>query len=340
MMNCSAFVARSRLLSRCALSALVLVGIGLESSGVTAQPQGRPYRIGVLNNSFGPGSPTVTGLRAGIKSEGLEEGRDVEFDVRSTGADEGKITPLAAALAKEHPDVIVAVGEKETRAVTAAAPQTPVVFAQIADPVAIGLVTSVARPGGRVTGVADLRTDLIPKRLELAKQLMPNLRHVLVVYDAQDSESAAAARQAQETAPGMKINVVVRAVRTQEEAARELKTATARDILLAPATHSLRIMELILNLNLYGVAPAIFDSSFWVQGGGAASYGVDNYAEAVQVARLVAKILRGARPADLPIQSTNKLELAINRKTLQAFGVTISPALAARADRVFERIGE
>jgi ABC-type uncharacterized transport system substrate-binding protein len=175
----------------------------------------------------------------------------VEFDVRSTGADEGKITPLAAALARENPDVIVAVGEKETRAVKAAAPQTPVVFVQIADPVAIGLVTSVARPGGRVTGVADLRSDLVPKRLELAKELMPNLRRVPLVYDAQDSESAAAARPAQETAPSLKISVVVRAVQTQEEAARELKTATARDVLLAPATHSLRIMELILNLNLY-----------------------------------------------------------------------------------------
>jgi putative ABC transport system substrate-binding protein len=331
---------RLPLLSRCALSALILIGVCLGSSSATAQSQGRPYRIGVLNNSFGPASPTVTGLRAGIKSEGLEEGRDVKLDVRSTGADERKIVPLAATLAKENPDVIFAVGQQETRAVMAAAPQTPVVFTQIADPVAIGLVTSVARPGGRVTGVADLRIDLVPKRLELAKELMPNLRRVLVVYDAQDSQSAAAARQAQETAPSLKINVVVRAVGTQEEAVHELKTANARDVVLAPATHSLRIMELILNLNLYGVAPGIFGSSFWVQGGGAASYGVDNYAEAMQAARLVAKILRGARPADLPIESVNKLELAINRKTLQAFGVTISPALAVRADRVFERIGE
>jgi ABC-type uncharacterized transport system substrate-binding protein len=103
---------------------------------------------------------------------------------------------------------------------------------------------------------------------------------------------------------------------------------------------NLNIMELILSLNLYAVAPAIFPSSFWVQAGGVASYGVDNYAEAVQAARLVAKILRGARPADLPVEGVNKIELAINRKTLKAFGVTIPPALAVRADRVFEGIGE
>jgi len=325
---------------RCALSALVLISAVLGSAGASAQPQGRPYRVGVLNNSFSPASPTVKGLRAGIKAEGLEEERDVRFDVRSTGADDGKIAALAGALASENPDVIVAIGEKETKAATAAAPRTPVVFIQIPDPVAIGLVTSVARPGGHITGVADQRTDLVPKRLELAKELVPNLRRVLVVYDAQDPVSGAAAQQAQETAPSLKLNVVVRAVRTQEEAVRELKTATARDVLLAPATHTLRIMELILNLNLYTVAPAIFSSSFWVQAGGAASYGVDNYAEAVQAARLVAKILRGARPADLPVEGVNKLELAINRKTLRAFGLTISRALAVRADRVFEGIGE
>jgi putative tryptophan/tyrosine transport system substrate-binding protein len=109
---------------------------------------------------------------------------------------------------------------------------------------------------------------------------------------------------------------------------------------LAPVTPNLSIMELILNLNLYVVAPAIFPSSFWVQAGGVASYGVDNYAEGVQAARLVAKILRGARPADLPIEGVNKIELAINRKTLKAFGVTIPTALAIRVDRVFEGIGE
>src|SRR6266852_27284 len=209
---------RAPLLSRCACSALVLGGVVLGSSGANAQPQRQPYRVGLLNNSFTPGSPTVKGLRAGIKAEGFEEGRDVRFDVRSTAGDDRTIATLAAALARENPDVIVAVGEKETRAAQAAAPQTPVVFIQIPDPVAVGLVTSVARPGGHVTGVSDLRTELVPKRLEVAKKLMPNLRRVLVVYDAQDSASAAAARKAQETAPSLKLNVVVRAVRTQEEA--------------------------------------------------------------------------------------------------------------------------
>jgi ABC-type uncharacterized transport system substrate-binding protein len=127
--------ARLPLRSRCAFSALVLIGVVLGSSGANARPQGRPYRIGVLNNSFTPGTPTVKGLRAGIKAEGLEEGRDVRFDVRATGAEDRTVAPLAAELARENPDVIVAIGEKETRAAKAAAPETPVVFIQIPDPV-------------------------------------------------------------------------------------------------------------------------------------------------------------------------------------------------------------
>jgi len=325
-----------------AAGALVLVGVLvlLGSLGAQAQPKGRPYRVGVLNDTFTPSSPTVKGLRAGIKAEGLEEGRDVELDVRHTDGEEGKIAPLAAALAKENPDLIVALGEKGTRAVVTVAPRTPVVFIQVADPVAVGLAASVARPGGRVTGVSSLRTDLVPKRLELAKQLVPNLRRVLMVYDAHDAASAADARRALETAPLLKLNVVVHPVPTQAEAVRELKSATARDVLLAPATVNLNIMELVLNLNLYVVAPAIFPSSFWVQAGGAASYGVDNFAEGAQAARLVAKILRGASPGDLPVEAVNKIELTVNRKTLRAFGVTIPPMLAGRVDRVFEGIGE
>ncbi len=150
----------------------------------------------------------------------------------------------------------------------------------------------------------------------------------------------AGARKAQETAPSLKMHVVVRAVRARDEAVRELKTAGAGDVLLTPATVNFDIIALILNLNLYRVAPAIFHTSFWVQSGGAASYGTDTYAEGVQAARLVAKILRGARPEEIPVQSVNKVELAINRRTVQAFGLAISAALMARVDRIFEGIGE
>src|SRR5207249_2199 len=115
-------------------------------------------------------TPPIMGLKAGLKAEGLEEGRDVQFDIRSTGSDEKKAAALAAALAGERPNVIVAIGETETRAAKAAAPQIPIVFTLVADPVAAGFVASVARPGGHLTGISDLFTELVPKRLEVARE--------------------------------------------------------------------------------------------------------------------------------------------------------------------------
>jgi ABC-type uncharacterized transport system substrate-binding protein len=327
-------------LRRIGLAVVLAVGLVLAALVARTQAQVQPYLVGVLNNTFNPAVPVVKGLKAGLKTEGIEEGRDVRFDIRSTGGDERTAVTLAAALASDNPAVIVTVGEKETKAASAAAPRTPIVFTQISDPVAAGLVASIARHGGRLTGVTTLFSELVPKRLELAKELVPNLRRVLFVYDAQDHASMAGARKAQETAARLKMPVVVRAVQTREEAVRVLKTAGAGDVLLTPVTVNLDIVALILNLNLYGVAPAIFHASFWVQAGGAASYGIDMHAEGVQAARLVAKILRGARPEELPVEGINTIEVAINRKTVRTFGLTISPALMARVDRIFEGIGE
>ena len=324
-------------------TALILsfvLGLLAAPFAASPQPQARPYLIGVLNNSFTIGAPVIKGLKAGLKAEGIEEDRDVRFDIRSTGSDEKAAVPLAVALASNNPAVIVTVGETETKAASAAAPRTPIVFTQISDPLAMGLVASIARPGGRQTGVTNLFAELVPKRLELARELVPNLRRVFFVYDAQDPASMTGARNAQETAARLKMHIVVRAVRTRDEAVRELKTVGAGDVLLTPATVSLDIVALILNLNLYGVAPAIFHNSFWVQAGGAASYGADMYAEGVQAARLVAKILRGARPEEIPVEGVNKIEVAINRKTVHAFGLTVPATLMARVDRVFEGIGE
>lgn len=322
------------------LGVIVILTLILLPLASEAQEQGRSRLVAVLNNSFTPAAPVIKGLKAGLKAEGIEEGRDVRFNIRSTGSDERAAVPMAAALANDNPAVIVTVGEKETKAASAAAPRTPIVFTQVSDPLAMGLVASIARPGGRLTGVTNLFAELVPKRLELAKELVPNLRRVFFVYDGQDPASMAGARSAQEAAARLKMHLVVRAVRTRDEAVRELKTVGAGDALLTPATVSLDIVALSLNLNLYGVAPAIFHTSFWVQAGGAASYGIDTYAEGVQAARVVAKILRGARPEEIPVEGVNKIEVAINRKTVHAFGLTIPPALMARVDRIFEGIGE
>jgi putative ABC transport system substrate-binding protein len=326
--------------ARISLGIVILIGAMLVPSAGSGQATKRAYRVGVLSNGFSTAGPTYKGLRAGLEAAGLVEGRDVVLDAHFTLGGEVPPAKLAAALVSRNPDVIFTAGEAETKAANAAAPRVPIVFTHLSDPVAAGLVASLARPGSRLTGVTDLHADLVPKRLELARELLPGLRRVLMVYDVQDPASVAGARRAQEIAPQLKINLTARGVRTEQEAIRELKASGAGDMILAPASNNLNINALVLNLNLYVVAPAIFPSSFWVQGGGVASYGIDFSAQGAQAARLVARILRGARPEDLPVEVGNKIELTINRKTAQAFGLAIPTSLQMRVDRIFEGIGE
>ena len=300
-----------------------------------AQQARRPYRIGVLHRGYFLNIPQVEGLRAGLKAMGLEEGRDVTFDIRFTRGNLEAGQAAAEALAKAGLDLIFTVGEHETLAAKAATQTIPVVFTGVGDPVAAGIVTAVAHPGGNLTGVSNLTTELVPKRLEILKAIVPTLRRVWAVYHADDRTGLAAARKAQEVAPLLKLQVVEQPVRTTEELVRTLKAVRPGDGLLSPGV-VMNIPGVILDLQVGARVPAVFYSTFWVEAGGLASYGAVTYAEGFQAARLVAKILRGARPQDLPVEGANKIELAINLKTAKALGVTIPREILARADQVIE----
>jgi putative tryptophan/tyrosine transport system substrate-binding protein len=212
----------------------------------------------------------------------------------------------------------------------------PVVFAEVGDPVAAGLVASVPRPGGNITGISSLATELTPKRLEILKAMFPGVRRVWVAYYANDLSSAEAARKAQEVAARLKLDVVAQAVRTPEELVGHLKKLRPGDGLLSPPSVSMNIPSVILDLERMSRWPALFYNTFWVQAGALVSYGSDPYAESVQAARLVARILRGERPQDLPVEGCNRIELAINLKTARSLGVRIPRDILARADRVIE----
>lgn len=301
-----------------------------------AQPAGRPYRIGVLHTVFFPSTPAVEGLKAGLKSQGLEEGRAVTFEIRFTRGDPKAAPAAVAELVKAGVDLIFVIREEAARAAMAATRTIPIVFVQVGDPVAAGIVAAVSRPGGNVTGVSDLNTELVPKRLEILKALFPAVRRVWAVHHADDLSSVAAARKAQEVAPLLKLDVVVQPVRTSEELVGALKSVRAGDALLFPPATGLNIRGLILDLHLSNGVPTVFGDVFWVKAGGVVSYGSDDYANGVQAARLVAKILRGARPQDLPVEGANKIPLALNLKTARSLGVTIPRELLARADQVIE----
>jgi putative ABC transport system substrate-binding protein len=317
---------------------ILLVGLGalaapLPSAGQQAR---RPYRIGVLHTGYFQIIPVVEGLKAGLKAAGLEETRDVIFDIRFTRGNLQAVGPSAVALANAGMDLLFVEGEEAARAAKAATRTIPVVFTLVGDPVAAGIVKEIAYPGGNLTGVSSLATELAPKRLETLKALYPTLRRVWAVYYAGEASSQAAARKVQEVGPRLKLDVVARPIATTDELVANLKELRPGDGLLCPATLTLNIPGLILDLVLGAGWPAVFPTAFWVQSGGVVSYGSDVYSDGMQAARIVTKILQGARPQDLPVEGSNKIELAINLKSAKSLRVTIPPDILIRADRVIE----
>ncbi len=312
------------------------LGILLAPLTSDAQQAGRPYRMGVLHGAFLPNHPGVEGLRAGLKVMDLEEGRDVTFDIRFTRGNVQAVPAAAAALVNAGVDLIFTAQEEAAQAAKAATRAIPIVFIGVGDPVATGLVSSVRAPGGNLTGVSSLTTELVPKRLEILKAIFPAVRRVWAVYHADDRSSVAAARKAREVAPLLKLELLERAVRTPEELVRQLKALKPGDGLLVPPNATMNIPRVILDVHLSSRVPTVFYYALWVQAGALVSYGSNDYAEGVQAARLVGKILRGARPQDVPVEGANKIELAVNLKTAKSLGVTIPREILARAEQVIE----
>ena len=316
--------------------AVFTLGILASPLVADAQRASRPYRVGVLHTGFFEEIPSVAGLKAGLRALGLEEGRDVTFDIRFARGRLEEVPILAASLVGTRPDLLVAMQEFSARALKLATSKIPVVFVEVGDPFAADLVASIPRPDGNVTGVYSLVTELTPKRLEILKATFPGVRRVWAVYHTDDLSSRAAARKAQEVSAVLKLDLVAQAVRTSEELVSQLKMLRAGDGLLSPPGLSLNIPGVILDLMLMAKWPALFYNSFWVQAGALVSYGSDPHAEGVQAARLVARILRGEQPQDLPVEGANKIELAINLKTAKSMGITVPRDILVRADRVIE----
>jgi putative ABC transport system substrate-binding protein len=166
--------------------------------------------------------------------------------------------------------------------------------------------------------------------------MFPRVHRVWAVYYGNDLSSAEAARKAQEVAARLKLEVVVQAVRTPEELVGHLKALRPGDGLLSPPAVTMNIPSVILDLERMSGWPALFYNTFWAQAGGLVSYGSDPHAEGVQAARLVARVLRGERPQDLPVEGANKIELAVNLKTARSLGISIPRDILVRADRVIE----
>ena len=298
----------------------------------------RLVKIGALTESWGP-TPATVGLRDGLQELGYREGTDFAIGVRFT---EGKAAELPAAardLVRHRVDVIVTVESGvSTKAAQMATNQIPIVFIGSGDPVGLGLVQSFARPSGNITGVADLDVELVPKRMEIFRELVPGLKRVLLPYDATNSDAVAQLAVHRDAARRLGLTLVERPVRGEEEARAAITGVRKGDVdgIFSVRFVTSNIPGFILEVAQRGVMPTMFHIPFFVERGGLASYSADTYELGKQAARLVDKILKGAKPADLPVEQPRKFQLVVNLKTARALGLTIPPSLLLRADRVIE----
>jgi putative ABC transport system substrate-binding protein len=311
---------------------LVAILLTLPGSAGEAQPPRRPARIGILNAAWAASHPTVEGLKAGLGDLGLADGRDVTFDIRFTEGKLDAIPAAAEALVKAGVDLIFTSQEAATQAARDATRSVPIVFTLVGDPVGAGLVAALAQPGGNVTGVSSLQTELMAKRLEVLRTLAPTARRVWLVYYGADLSTTPMIDRALEAARRTRVELVPKGVLDADGLRASLRDLGRGDAVLAAEGSNPDLAVALIERALALRVPVVFGTALWVGYGGLVSYGPDYYAQGVQAAGLVAKILRGARPQDLPVEGAEKIDLAVNLKTAELLGLTVPRKILLRAD--------
>ncbi len=314
-----------------------IVTVGLMGPGVEAQPA-RVVKIGALTESWGP-TPAIIGLRDGLHELGYRENEHFVIGVRFTQGNPAELSAAARDLVQHGVDIIVTTeGGNTAKAAQMATTRIPIVFIGGSDPVGLGLVRSLAHPGGNITGTADLDVELAPKRMEIFRELVPSLKRILVPYDATNVYAVSQLAAYRDAARRLGLTLVERPVRTEEEARAAITGVRKGEVdgIFAPRFLSLNIPGFIFDTGSKQRLPTMFHNSFLVERGGLASYSATDKQLGRQAARLVDKILKGAKPADLPIEQPTNFELVINLKTAKALGLTIPPSILLRADQVIE----
>lgn len=314
--------------------AAILAAVAFSFPAAAAE-SAKPYRIGVINEAWAANHPTLEGLKEGLRELGLVEGREVVYDVHFTRGKPGAADAAAVALVKAGVDLIFTSDEAPTLAAKKATQRIPVVFTLVGDPVAIGLVDTLAYPGGNLTGISSRATDLAPKRLEILKDLIPALRRVWFIYYSGDITDAAAHRKLDDAAHRLGLELLPRPVNDAGKLKEALKEIRPGDGVLSPSSNTLDIPVTMLETQLNSRVPAIYPSAIWASHGALVSYGPDFRAQGVQAARLVAKLLRGIKPKDVPVEGAENIDLAFNVKTVGLLGLTIPPKILFGANAIY-----
>jgi putative tryptophan/tyrosine transport system substrate-binding protein len=298
----------------------------------------RPRRIGVILQG-GPWYAVIDGLRQGLKRLGLVEGKEFVLEIRDTGGNLKAVVDAARNLEREKVNLIFTVATSVSLAAKQATQSVPIVFFAGTDPVAVNLVESMPRPGNRLTGVYARATDATGKRLELLREIVPDIRRVVTYYDPGNPAANEAAKEGREAARALQLEFIERHVTSVEQLRNALRAFRAGEADAYFAVSDAMIdtqTGAIIDLAVSKKLPTMFYQPRSVEDGGLAAYSWD----LVEIGRISAKhvqrVLGGTRPSDLPVEGIDRLLLTINLKAAKQIGLNIPESILARADKVFE----
>jgi putative ABC transport system substrate-binding protein len=305
-----------------------------------AQQPERARRIGVLMNLAADDPEALSRITAfvqGLQQLGWTEGRNMRIDTRWGAGDAARFHRYAEELLAFAPDVVLASGTPSIQALQQATRTVPIVFASVGDPVGMGLVASLARPGGNVTGFTPMEFGFGAKWLELLKEIAPRVTRVAVLRDLTIGPAQLSAIQAVAPSFGVELSAVgVREASEIERAIAAFARSSNAGMIVTASTSAAVQRDLIITLAARHRLPAVYAFRYLVASGGLISYGANTIDIYRHAASYVDRILKGEKPADLPVQAPTKYELVINLKTAKALGLEIPPTVLARADEVIE----
>jgi putative ABC transport system substrate-binding protein len=309
---------------------------------LAVRAQDRMRRIGVLMNLAAAdpeGQARIAAFVQGLQQLGWADGRNVRIDYRWAAGDADRYRRYAPELVALAPDVILTVGGPTMGPLQQATRTVPIVFVQVVDPVGAGYVESLARPGGNATGFTNFEFGISGKWLEVLKQIAPRVTRAAIIRDPAVAAGSGQFGSIQTAAPSFGVEVRPVDVRDAGEIERAV-TAFAGGpnggLVVTSSALAIGHRDLIITLAARHRLPAVYPSRFFVTGGGLLSYGPDTIDPFRRAADYVDRILKGEKPAELPVQHPTKYELVINLKTAKALGLTVPPTLLARADEVIE----
>jgi putative tryptophan/tyrosine transport system substrate-binding protein len=322
----------------------LLIALGVAAlawaGAVRAQAPSTLRRIGMLSG-FSPSgyAPSYQAFRLGLRDLGWVEGKNISIEYRHAEGRHDRLPDLAADLVRLKVDVIVTTATSDALAAQRATKAIPIVMVAAGNPVAHGLVESLARPGGNVTGLSQMLQEVSGKRLELLKEVVPKLSRVAVLWNPNSASATLNWKENQQPARQLGIQLFSLEVRSPSELDKAFEAATnvrAGALAILPDPVISTSLERIADFAAKSRLPSIYQSSEFADAGGLVTYGPDRPDLFRRAATYVDKILKGTKPGDLPVDQPTKLELVVNLKTAKAIGITIPQSVLFRADKVIE----